>query len=91
MRKHTVTNDDNGWTHEEIVEDGKFERSGFSIGSSERKIGVGYRKDLFWGTGAYRHHSYVLSKRESIVAIVVFGLLSILIFTLMTLYGKLIS
>lgn len=91
MRKHTVTHSDDGWTHEEIVEDGKFERDGIGIRTNGKKVGVGYRKQWFWGTSTYQHHSRVLSKKESIVAIVVFGLVSILIFALLVLYGKPIS
>ncbi len=91
MRRHIVTHSDDGWTHEEIAEDGKFERDGIGIGTNGNKGGVGYQKQWFWGTRTYQSHSRVLSKKESIVAIAVFGLISILIFTLMMLYGKPVS
>lgn len=91
MRKHTVTHSDDGWTHEKIVEDGKFERYGIGIGKNGNEVGVGYQKQWFWGTRTYQCHSRVLSKKESIVAIVVFGLISILIFALLMLYGKPVS
>ncbi len=87
MRKHTVIHDGDGWTHEEIVEDGKFERDGIGIGTNGNKVGAGYRKESFWGTRTYERYSHVLSKKESIVAIAVFGLLSIMIFALLMLYG----
>lgn len=88
MRKHTVAQSDDGWTHEEIIEDGKFEGSGFGIGANESEVGIGYKKQWFWGTRTYKSHSRVLSKKESIMAAAVFGLLSILISTLLMLYGK---
>jgi hypothetical protein len=90
MRKHTVTHDDNGWTHEEIIEDGNLERDGIGIGVSDSKVGVGYRKEWFSGVRTHHEHRHTrkLSKKEGTIVMMVFGLLFILIFALVTLYGN---
>ncbi len=90
MRTNTITHDDNGWTHEEIIEDGNSEREGIGIGASGSKVGVGYRKEWFSGTRTYHEHrhSRKLSKKEGTIVMVVFGLLFILISVLVFLYGN---